>query len=53
MLPLLLATFLFVLLMTVISVYGYRAYVRPSRIYDRVGGLPRPASIAVRPRQAA
>jgi tight adherence protein C len=39
MLPVLLATFLFVLLMTVISVYGYRAYVRPSRIYDRVGGV--------------
>jgi tight adherence protein C len=27
------------LLMTVISVYGYRAYVRPSRVYDRVGGV--------------
>ena len=39
MLPILLASFLFVLLMTVISVYGYRAYVRPSRIYDRVGGM--------------
>jgi tight adherence protein C len=39
MLPIVLATFLFVLLMTVISVYGYRAYVRPSRIYDRVGGI--------------
>jgi tight adherence protein C len=39
MLPTLLAIFLFVLLMTVISVYGYRAYVRPSRIYDRVGGM--------------
>ena len=39
MLPILLAGFLFVLLMTVISVYGYRAYVRPSRIYDRVGGI--------------
>lgn len=39
MLPVLLATFLFVLLMAVISVYGYRAYVRPSRIYDRVGGM--------------
>src|SRR5580692_4663154 len=38
MLPILLAIFLFLLLMTVISVYGYRAYVRPSRIYDRVGG---------------
>jgi tight adherence protein C len=39
MLPMLLAGFLFLLLMTVISVYGYRAYVRPSRIYDRVGGV--------------
>jgi tight adherence protein C len=39
MLPVLLAAFLFILLMTVISVYGYRAYVRPSRIYDRVGGI--------------
>ena len=39
MLPVLLALFLFVLLMVVISVYGYRAYVRPSRIYDRVGGM--------------
>ena len=42
MLPLLLAIFLFTLLMTVISVYGYRAYVRPSRIYDRVGGMADP-----------
>lgn len=39
MLPALLATFLFVLLLTIITVYGYRAYVRPSRIYDRVGGV--------------
>lgn len=39
MLPILLACFLFLLLMTVISIYGYRAYVRPSRIYDRVGGV--------------
>ncbi len=39
MMPLMLAGFLFILLMTVISVYGYRAYVRPSRIYDRVGGM--------------
>src|ERR1700733_6071289 len=39
MMPLLLASFLFVLLMGVISAYGYRAYVRPSRIYDRVGGV--------------
>src|SRR5277367_3568428 len=39
MLPILLAIFLFLLLMAVISVYGYRAYVRPSRIYDRVGGV--------------
>jgi tight adherence protein C len=38
MLPILLASFLFILLMAVISAYGYRAYVRPSRIYDRVGG---------------
>src|SRR5271168_4862399 len=39
MLPIVLAAFLFVLLMTVISWYGYSAYVRPSRIYDRVGGV--------------
>ncbi len=39
MLPILLASFLFLLLMAVISVYGYRAYVRPARIYDRVGGI--------------
>jgi tight adherence protein C len=39
MLPILIAVFLFMLLMAVISVYGYRAYVRPSRIYDRVGGM--------------
>ena len=37
--PAMLASFLFVLLLTVITVYGYRAYVRPSRIYDRVGGV--------------
>lgn len=38
MLPTILAAFLFFLLLSVITVYGYRAYVRPSRIYDRVGG---------------
>lgn len=38
MLPTILAGFLFLLLLTVITGYGYRAYVRPSRIYDRVGG---------------
>jgi len=38
MMPIFLAGFLFLLLLTVITVYGYRAYVRPSRIYDRVGG---------------
>ena len=37
MLPVILAGFLFVLLMAVISIYGYRAYVRPSRVYERVG----------------
>jgi tight adherence protein C len=54
MLPVLLASFLFVLLMTVISVYGYRAYVRPSRIYDRVGGIADTGvhveTVAVKPR---
>jgi tight adherence protein C len=54
MLPILLASFLFLLLMAVISVYGYRAYVRPSRIYDRVGGLAEsPAeseTVSVKPR---
>jgi tight adherence protein C len=54
MLPILLAVFLFSLLMTAISVYGYRAYVRPSRIYDRMGevadtGVP-VVSASVRPR---
>src|SRR5271168_4304437 len=44
MLPIVLAAFLFLLLMTVISVYGYRAYVRPSRIYDRVGGVAESAA---------
>src|SRR5580698_2432315 len=48
MLPILLAVFLFLLLMTIISVYGYRAYVRPSRIYDRVGGVAE--SVSVKPR---
>ena len=54
MLPLIFAAFLFLLLMTVISIYGYRAYVRPSRIYDRVGGAavssPGVESIASSPR---
>jgi tight adherence protein C len=54
MLPVLLAVFLFALLMTVISVYGYRAYVRPSRIYDRVGGVADAGipvvSVGVKPR---
>jgi tight adherence protein C len=44
MLPILFAIFLFLLLMAVISVYGYRAYVRPSRIYDRVGGMAESAA---------
>jgi tight adherence protein C len=56
MLPILLATFLFFLLLTVISVYGYRAYVRPSRIYDRVGGVSdpgvgNPSAVSVKPRE--
>jgi tight adherence protein C len=38
MLPTVLAAFLFILLLSMITLYGYRAYVRPSRIYDRVGG---------------
>lgn len=54
MLPIILATFLFLLLMTVISVYGYRAYVRPSRIYDRVGGIAETGThaetVSVKPR---
>jgi tight adherence protein C len=54
MIPIFLATFLFILLMTVISIYGYRAYVRPSRVYDRVGGVadqgPASATAAVKPR---
>jgi tight adherence protein C len=55
MLPILLASFLFLLLMAVISVYGYRAYVRPARIYDRVGGIAETGvdtaeTISVKPR---
>lgn len=54
MLPLLLAVFLFLLLMGVISLYGYRAYVRPSRIYDRVGGaadaIVESETVSVKPR---
>lgn len=54
MLPIVLASFLFLMLMAVISVYGYRAYVRPSRIYDRVGGVAESATeaetVSVRPR---
>jgi tight adherence protein C len=54
MLPIALAGFLFFLLMMVISVYGYRAYVRPSRIYDRVGGVAEPTAaeetVSVKPR---
>lgn len=54
MLPIVLSAFLFVLLMAVISIYGYRAYVRPSRIYDRVGGTAEggaPADVvSVKPR---
>jgi tight adherence protein C len=54
MLPILLASFLFLLLMAVISVYGYRAYVRPGRIYDRVGGMAEAAvaaeTVSVKPR---
>jgi tight adherence protein C len=38
MLPGVLAGILFLLLLSIITTYGYRAYVRPSRIYDRVGG---------------
>jgi tight adherence protein C len=54
MMPLVLAGFLFLLLMTIISVYGYRAYVRPSRIFERVGGAAETAvaeeTISVKPR---
>ena len=54
MLPLLIAAFLFMLLMAVISVYGYRAYVRPGRIYDRVGGMAESAveleTVSVKPK---
>ncbi len=47
MLPTILAGFLFVLLLSIITGYGYRAYVRPSRIYDRVGGDDESAREAV------
>jgi tight adherence protein C len=55
MMPMLLAAFLFLLLLGVITTYGYRAYVRPSRIYDRVGGaaeLVREANANPRERMA-
>src|SRR5258708_39920290 len=54
MIPIALASFLFLLLMAIISAYGYRAYVRPGRIYDRVGGVAESAAasetVAVKPR---
>ena len=54
MLPIMLASFLFLLLMAIISVYGYRAYVRPGRIYDRVGGAAEATveteTVSVKPR---
>jgi tight adherence protein C len=54
MLPIMLASFLFLLLMAIISIYGYRAYVRPGRIYDRVGGMAESAAaaetVSVKPR---
>jgi len=52
MLPILLAGFLFLLLLTVISTYGYHAYVRPGRIYDRVGNVEAVESetVSVKPR---
>ncbi len=54
MLPILLASFLFLVLLTAISAYGYHAYVKPGRIYDRVGGVEELASesdaISVKPR---
>jgi tight adherence protein C len=52
MLPILLAGFLFLLLLTVISTYGYHAYVRPGRIYDRVGNVEAAESetVSVKPR---
>jgi len=34
---------LFAVLMTVISIYGYRRYARPARVYDQLGG---PADIS-------
>lgn len=53
MLPIVLASFLFVLLMTIISVYGYRAYVKPSRLFERVGSVAEAGvaeTVATRPR---
>lgn len=38
------ALLLFGLLMTAISVYGYRRYVRPARVYDQLGGGTFPVS---------
>ena len=29
---------LFVVLMTVISIYGYRRYAKPGRVYEQLGG---------------
>jgi tight adherence protein C len=54
MLPILLASFLFILLTGVITAYGYRAYIRPARIYDRVGSVADAAveteTVSVKPR---
>jgi tight adherence protein C len=38
------ALLLFALLMVAISVYGYRRYVRPARVYDQLGGGTFPVS---------
>src|SRR5262245_38996798 len=43
----LIALFLFVLLMSAITAFGYRRYVRPARVYDQLGeaALAAPSSL--------
>ena len=49
MLPIALAGVLFVLLLVIITVYGYKSYVRPSRVYDQVGGATAEVTVVQAP----
>ena len=42
--PLVVAFGLFLALLTAISVYGYRTYARPARMYQHIGARAMPAS---------